>query len=154
MKEFSAKAGSNVQSVLADDRVTPGPDGLFLKSDVGKVNLLVTTVPLLKAWAERADAGIKSTGDVAVIFDNGAFYTDVFADDVAAYRFAELLVTWKPADAGVKALLGESQEGVPEGPNTLVVSVKQGAVGVFFVSQNRTGLIDCDSGIFCYTFFY
>lgn len=81
----------------------------------------------MKAWAKRADAGIKSSGDVAVIFDNETFYTDVFADDAAAFRFAELLVRRKPADAVVKALLlGESQDGVPEGPNTLAVSVKQG----------------------------
>lgn len=73
VKGFSAKAGSNVQSVLADDGMTPGPDGLFSKSDDGKVNLLVTTVPLLKVWAKRTDAGIKSTDDVAVIFDNETF---------------------------------------------------------------------------------
>ncbi|MCA7897834.1 hypothetical protein LGM39_00535 [Burkholderia cepacia] len=66
VKGFSAKAGSNVQSALADDGMTPGPDGLFLTSDDGKVNLLVTTVPLLTAWAKRADEGIKSTNDVAV----------------------------------------------------------------------------------------
>ncbi|WP_244109939.1 hypothetical protein [Burkholderia arboris] len=29
VKGFSAKAGSNVQSVLANDGMTPGPDGLF-----------------------------------------------------------------------------------------------------------------------------
>lgn len=72
-KGFSGKAGSNVQSVMPDDGMTPGPDGLFLKSDDGKVSLLVTTVPLLKAWAKRADTGIKSTDDVAVIFDNETF---------------------------------------------------------------------------------
>ncbi|HEF5875288.1 TPA: hypothetical protein SAY52_005988 [Burkholderia cenocepacia] len=43
--------------------------------------------------------------DVAVIFDNEAFYTDVFADYAAAYRFAELPVSRKLADAVVKALL-------------------------------------------------
>ncbi|MBN3793597.1 hypothetical protein G3N99_01040 [Burkholderia sp. Ac-20392] len=126
-KGFSGKAGSNVQSVVPDDGMTPGPDGLFLKSDDGKVSLLVTTVPLLKAWAKRADVEIKSMDDVAVIFDSEAFYTDVFADDAAAFRFAELPVKRKPADMVVKALLlGESQDGVPEGPNTLAVSVKQG----------------------------
>ncbi|KAF1038282.1 MAG: hypothetical protein GAK33_02337 [Burkholderia lata] len=126
-KGFSGTAGSNVQSVMPDDGMTPGPDGLFLKSDDGKVSLLVTTVPLLKAWAKRADAGIKSTDDVAVIFDNETFYTDVFADDAAAFRFAELPVKRKPADAVVKALLlGESQDGVPEGPNTLAVTVRRG----------------------------
>lgn len=62
-----------MQSVMPDDGMTPGPDGLFLKSDDGKVSLLVTTVPLLKAWAKRADTGIKSTDDVAVIFDNETF---------------------------------------------------------------------------------
>lgn len=65
VKGFSAKAGSVVQSVVADDGMTPGPDGLFLTSDSGRVNLLVTTVLLLKAWAKRANAGIKSTDDVA-----------------------------------------------------------------------------------------
>ncbi|WP_206142013.1 hypothetical protein [Burkholderia sp. Ac-20384] len=126
VKGFSRAAGSDVQSVVADDGMTPEPDGLFLKSDDGKVRLLVTTVPLLTAWAKRADAGIKSTDDVAVIFDNETFYTDVFADDAAAFRFAELPVKRKPADAVVKALLlGESQDGVPEGPNTLAVAIKQ-----------------------------
>ncbi|NTY39017.1 hypothetical protein [Burkholderia diffusa] len=124
---FSGKAGSTVQSAVPDDGMTPGPDGLSFKSDGGKVNLVVTTVPLLKAWVATADAGLKSTDDVAVIFDNETFYTDVFSDDAAAFRFAELPVKRKPADVVVKALLlGESQDGVPEGPNTLAVSVRQG----------------------------
>ncbi|WP_244130636.1 hypothetical protein [Burkholderia pyrrocinia] len=123
-KGFSGKAGSTVQSVVSDDGMTPGPDGLSFKSDDGKVNLVVTTVPLLKAWAGTADAGLKSTDDVAVIFDNETFYTDVFSDDAAAFRFAELPVKRKSADAVVKALLlGESQDGVPDGPNMLAVSV-------------------------------
>jgi len=148
VKGFSAQAGSNLQSVLADDGMTPGPDGLFLKSDDGKVNLLVTTVPLLKVWAKRADAGIKSTDDVAVIFDNEAFYTDVFADDAAAYRFAELPVKRKSADAVVNALLlGESQDGVPEGPNTLAVSVKQGErVYVLWREVTVPGIAACAAG--------
>ncbi|WP_321908937.1 hypothetical protein [Burkholderia cepacia] len=108
-KGFSGKVGSTVQSAVPEDGMTPGPDGLFLKSDDGKVNLLVTTVPLLMAWVKTADAGLKSTDDVAVIFDNETFYTNVFADDAAAYRFAELPVKRKPVDAVVKALLlGES----------------------------------------------
>ncbi|UTV58203.1 hypothetical protein [Burkholderia arboris] len=149
VKGFSAQAGSNVQSVVADDGMTPGPDGLFLKSDDGKVNLLVTTVPLLKAWAKRADAGIKSTDDVAVIFESEAFYTDVFADDAAAYRFAELPVKRKPADAVVKALLlGESQDGVPEGPNTLAVAVKQGErVYVLWREVTVPGIAACGAGL-------
>ncbi|MCU9955956.1 hypothetical protein OEJ37_21575 [Burkholderia sp. BKH01] len=126
-KGFSGKAGSTVQSAVPDDGMTPGPDGLSFKSDDGKVNLVVTTVPLLKAWAKSADAGLKATDDVAVIFDNETFYTDVFSDDAAAFRFAELPVKRKPADAVVKALLlGGSQDGVPEGPNTLAVAVRQG----------------------------
>ncbi|WP_321789992.1 hypothetical protein [Burkholderia pyrrocinia] len=126
-KEFSGKVGSTVESVVADDGITPGPDGLFFKSDDGKVSLVVTTVPLLNAWAEAADAGLKSTDDVAVIFDNESLYTDVFGDGAAAFRFAELPVERKPADAVVKALLlGESQDGMQEGPNRLVVSVTLG----------------------------
>lgn len=59
-----------------------------------------------------ADAGLKSTDDVAVIFDNETFYSDVFGDDAAAFRFAELPVKRKPADAVVKALLlGEARTG-------------------------------------------
>lgn len=147
-KGFSGKAGSNVQSVMPDDGMTPGPDGLFLKSDDGKVSLLVTTVPLLKAWAKRADTGIKSTDDVAVIFDNETFYTDVFADDAAAFRFAELPVKRKPADAVVKALLlGESQDGVPEGPNTLAISVKRGErVYVLWRKVKVPGFAACGVG--------
>ncbi|WP_041493633.1 hypothetical protein [Burkholderia lata] len=147
-KGFSRKTGSNVQSVMPDDGMTPGPDGLFLKSDDGKVSLLVTTVPLLKAWVKRADAGIKSTDDVAVIFDNETFYTDVFADDAAAFRFAELPVKRKPADAVVKALLlGESQDGVPEGPNTLAVSVKRGErVYVLWREVKVPGIAACGVG--------
>ncbi|WP_236654983.1 hypothetical protein [Burkholderia pyrrocinia] len=126
-KGFSGKVGSTVQNAVADDGMTSGPDGRFLKLDDGKANLFVTTVPLLKAWAKTADAGLKSTDDIAVIFDNEAFYTDVFSDAAAAFRFAELPVKRKPADSVVKALLlGESQDGVPEGPNTLAVSVRQG----------------------------
>ncbi|MBR8075042.1 hypothetical protein [Burkholderia cenocepacia] len=79
------------------------------------------------AWANRADAGIKSTDDVAVIFDKEVFYTDVFTDDAATFWFAELLVKRRPADAVVKALLlGESQVGGQGGPDTLAVSVNQG----------------------------
>lgn len=125
---FSATAGSTVDGLSIDDGMTPGPDGLFLKSGDGKVNLVVTTVPLLTAWARTADAGIRSTDDVASIFDNATFYTDVFGHDAAAFRFAELPVKRKPADAVVKALLlGESQDGMPDGPNTLAVSIRQGA---------------------------
>lgn len=69
--------------------MTAGPDGLFLKSDDGKVNLLVTTVPLLNAWAKRVDMGLKSKDDVAVIFASEPFYTDVSADDATVYRLAE-----------------------------------------------------------------
>ncbi|WP_423369166.1 hypothetical protein [Burkholderia sp. LMG 32019] len=127
-KGFSAKAGSTVDGLYIDNGTTPGPDGLFLKSDDGKVNLVVTTVPLLKAWVATADAGIKSADDVAAIFDNETFYTDVFGNDAMAFRFAELPVKRKPADAVVKAwLLGESQDGMPDGPNKLAVSIRQGA---------------------------
>ena len=127
-KGLSAKAGINVQSIVADDGMAPRPDGLFLKSDDRKVSLLITTVPLLKACAKRTDMGLKSTEDVAVIFDGEAFSTDVFADDAATFRFAELLVKRRLANAVVKALLlGESQDGMPDGPNTLAVSIRQGA---------------------------
>ncbi|WP_338641076.1 hypothetical protein [Burkholderia pyrrocinia] len=113
-KGFSGKVGSNVRSAIADDGMTPGPDGLFFKSDDGTVSLFVTIVPLLKAWVATADAGLKSTDDVAVIFDNGTVYTNVFGNDAAAFRFAELPVKRRPAGAVVKALLlGESQDGVP-----------------------------------------
>ncbi|WP_175024942.1 MULTISPECIES: hypothetical protein [Burkholderia] len=126
-KGFPGKAGSTVDTLYIDNGMTPGPDGLLLKSNDGKVNLVVTTVPLLRAWTKTADAGINPTDDVVVVFDNETFYTDVFSDDAAAFRFAELPVKRKPTDAVVKALLlGESQDGVPEGPNTLVVSVRQG----------------------------
>ncbi|WP_249184670.1 hypothetical protein [Burkholderia cenocepacia] len=65
--------------------------------------------------------------DVAVIFDNEAFYRDVFADYAVAYRFAELPVSRKLADAVVKALLlGESYDRAPEGSNMLAVSIEQG----------------------------
>ncbi|HDR9505337.1 hypothetical protein C5615_01915 [Burkholderia cepacia] len=147
-KGFSGKVGSNVQSAIADDGMTPGPDGLFLKSDDGKVNLDVTIVQLLKAWVATADAGLKSTDDVAVISDNETFYTDVFADDAAAFRFAELPVKRKPADAVVKALLlGASQDGVPEGPNTLAVAIKQGArVYVLWRDVTVPGIGACGAG--------
>ncbi|HIC7207817.1 hypothetical protein [Burkholderia stabilis] len=147
-KGFSGKVGSNVQSAIADDGMTPGPDGLFLKSDDRKVNLLVTTVPLLKAWVKTADAGLKPTDDVAVIFDNETFYTDVFSDDAAAFRFAELPVKRKPSDALVKALLlGESQDGVPEGPNTLAVSARQGErVYVLWKEVKVPGIAACRAG--------
>jgi len=144
-KGFSGRMGSTVQSVVANDGMTPGPDGLFFKSDDGKVSLVVTTVPLLKAWVTTADAGLKSTDDVAVIFDNETLYTDVFSDDAAAFRFAELPVKRKPADAVVKALLlGESQDGVPEGPNTLAVAMKQGErVYILWREMSAPGIAAC-----------
>ncbi|WP_176113414.1 hypothetical protein [Burkholderia cepacia] len=95
-KGFSGKVRGSVQSAIADDGMTPGPDGLFLKSDGGEINPFITTVPLLKAWVKTADAGLKPTDVVAVIFDNEIFDTDVFPDDVSAFRFAELLVKLKP----------------------------------------------------------
>ncbi len=126
-KGFPAKAAGTVQSVGPVDGMQPGPDGLAFKSADGKTNLVVTTVALLKAWASTADAGIKPTDDVAAILDNEMLYTDVFGDDAAAFRFAELPVKRQPSDGVVKAwLLGESQDGVPDGPNTLAVSVRQG----------------------------
>lgn len=144
-KGFSGKVGSNVRSAIADDGMTPGPDGLFLKSDDGRVSLVVTTVPLLKAWAVTADTGLKSADDVAVIFDNETFYTDVFGYDAAAFRFAELPVKRKPADAVVKALLlGESQDGTPEGPNTLAVAVKRGErVYILWKEEAVSGIAAC-----------
>ncbi|UXU90344.1 hypothetical protein [Burkholderia sp. S-53] len=127
-KGFSGKVGSNVQGAIADDGMTPGPDGLFFKSCDGKMSLVVTIVPLLKAWTKTVDMGLKLRDDVAVIFDNETFYTDVFSDDSAVFRFAELSVKRKLADAVVKALLlGESQDGVPEGPNALAVAAGRGS---------------------------
>lgn len=61
---FSAKMGCNGQSVLADDGATSGLDEMFLKADDWKVNLLATMVRLSKAWAKRADEGIKSADDM------------------------------------------------------------------------------------------
>lgn len=145
---FSAKAGSTVETLYIDNGMTPGPDGLLLKSNDGKVNLVVTTVPLLKAWVATADAGIKSADDVAVIFDNETFYTDVLGGDAAEYRFAELPVKRKPADAVVKALLlGDSQDGMPDGPNTLMVSIKQGA-RVYLMWRDATlpTIVACSAG--------
>ncbi|OXI83585.1 hypothetical protein CFB40_21075 [Burkholderia sp. AU31652] len=145
---FSSKAGSTVETLVIDNGMTPGPDGLRLKSNDGKVNLVVTTVPLLKAWVATADAGIKSTDDVAVIFDNETFYTDVLGGDAAEFRFAELPVKRKPADAVVKALLlGDSQDGMPDGPNTLVVSVRQGA-RVYLMWRDATlpTIVACSAG--------
>ncbi|WP_204422481.1 hypothetical protein [Burkholderia sp. MS455] len=52
----------------------------------------------MKAWVAMADVGLKSTDDVAVIFDNETLYSDVFGDDAAAFRFAELPVKQKPAE--------------------------------------------------------
>ncbi|MDR8031461.1 hypothetical protein KPA93_07855 [Burkholderia cenocepacia] len=43
--------------------------------------------------------------DVAVIFDNKNFCTDMFIDDVAAFGFVELPVKRKPAGAVVRELL-------------------------------------------------
>ncbi|HDR9488663.1 TPA: hypothetical protein QDC04_000001, partial [Burkholderia stabilis] len=90
----------------------------------------------------------KPTDDVAVIFDNETFYTDVFSDDAAAFRFAELPVKRKPADAVVKALLlGESQDGVPEGPNTLAVFVGLGQrVYILWKVVTISGFVDCRAG--------
>ncbi|WP_413123727.1 hypothetical protein [Burkholderia orbicola] len=48
--------------------------------------------------AKRADVGIKSEHDVAVIFENETIYTGVFDDVAAARRFVKLLVKRKPAD--------------------------------------------------------
>lgn len=124
-------SGSTVQSIITDDGMTPRPDGLFFKSDDGKVNLVVTTVPLLRAWVGTADAGLKSTDDVAVIFDNETPYTDVFSDDVV-----------------VKALLlGESQDGVPEGTNTLAVAVRQGErIHILWRDVTVPGIAACGAG--------
>ncbi|KAB0659934.1 hypothetical protein [Burkholderia diffusa] len=147
-KGFAAKAAGTVQSVGPVDGVPPGPDGLAFKSADGKTNLVVTTVPLLKAWASTADAGIKPTDDVAAILDNETLYTDVFSDDAAAFRFAELPVKRQPADGVVKAwLLGESQDGVPDGPNTLAVSVRQGErVYIQWKSVTLRPIVACSVG--------
>ena len=82
-----------------------------------------------------ADAGLKSTDDVAVIFDNETLYTDLFGDDAAAFRFAELPVKQKPADAVVKALLlGESQ-GTDAGWVGYAGRVSQSGRGSGFISS-------------------
>ncbi|WP_244115233.1 MULTISPECIES: hypothetical protein [Burkholderia cepacia complex] len=145
---FSSKAGSTVATLVIDNGMTPGADGLRLKSNDGKVNLVVTTVPLLKSWVATADAGIKFTDDVAVIFDNETFYTDVLGGDAAEYRFAELPVKRKPTDAVVKALLlGDSQDGMPDGPNTLMVSIKQGArVYILWRDATLPTIVACSAG--------
>ncbi|WP_321847999.1 hypothetical protein [Burkholderia diffusa] len=147
-KGFAAKAAGTVQSVGPVDGMPPGPDGLAFKSADGKTNLVVTTIPLLKAWASTADAGIKPTDDVAAILDNETLYTYVFGDDAAAFRFAELPVKRQPADGVVKAwLLGESQDGVPDGPNTLAVSVRQGErVYIQWKSVTLRPILPCGAG--------
>ncbi|WP_175778798.1 hypothetical protein [Burkholderia cenocepacia] len=61
-KGVSEKAGSNVQCVVADDRMTPEPNGFFLRSDDGKVNLLVTTVPLFYGLGESLQCRAKVDG--------------------------------------------------------------------------------------------
>ncbi|WP_322084026.1 hypothetical protein [Burkholderia sp. BCC1972] len=84
-----------------------------MKSDDRKVNLFVKTVSLLKACENTADAGLKSTDDVAVISDSEAFYTSLFGRVATVFRFAELPVERKPVDAVVKALqMGESRDEV------------------------------------------
>ncbi|MBN3768918.1 hypothetical protein [Burkholderia sp. Se-20378] len=126
-KGFSSKVGSTVYGLYIDNGTTPGPDGLLLKSDDGKVSLIVTTVPLVKAWAATANAGIKSPDDIPAIFDSETFYTELLGDDAMEFRFAKLPVKRKPADAVVRALLlGDSQDGMPDGPNMLAVSIRQG----------------------------
>lgn len=125
-KGFAANAEGTVRSVGAVDGMPAGPDGLSFTADGGKTHLVVTTVPLLKAWASTADAGVKPADDVAAILDNETLYTHVFGDDAAAFRFAELPVKRQPTDGVAKAwLLGESQDGVPDGPDTLAVSIRQ-----------------------------
>lgn len=57
VRGFSGKARSNVETLYIDNGMRPGPDGLFLKSDDGKVSLVVKTGPLLKAWAGRRTLG-------------------------------------------------------------------------------------------------
>ncbi|WP_321948105.1 hypothetical protein [Burkholderia cenocepacia] len=86
--------------------------------------------------------------DVAVIFDNEAFYRDVFADYAVAYRFAELPVSRKLADAVVKALLlGESYDRAPEGSNMLAVSIGQGeTVYVLRREVAVPGIAACGAG--------
>ncbi|WP_175717374.1 hypothetical protein [Burkholderia anthina] len=137
-KGFVAAPEGTVRSVGPVDGMQPGPDGLAFKSEDGKTTLVVTTVPLLKAWAASADAGIGPAGDVATLFDNETLYTEVFGDDAAAFRFAALPVKRQPADGVVKAwLLGESQDGVPDGPDTLAVSVREGQ-RVYFLWKSVT----------------
>ncbi|WP_227789715.1 MULTISPECIES: hypothetical protein [unclassified Burkholderia] len=54
------------------------------------------------------------------IDDGSAF--EGLGGDTAEFRFAELPVKRRAADAVVKALLlGDSQDGMPDGPNTLMV---------------------------------
>ncbi|MEK7915632.1 hypothetical protein AAB988_17905 [Burkholderia contaminans] len=61
-----------------------------------KESLAVTAVSLLTAWAKVEDFGFKSTDDVAVILDDETFYTDVFSDGTATFRFASLSVKRNP----------------------------------------------------------
>lgn len=137
-KGFVAAPEGTVRSVGPVEGMQPGPDGLAFKSEDGKTTLVVTTVPLLKAWAASADPGIGPAGDVATLFDNETLYTEVFGDDAAAFRFAALPVKRQPADGVVKAwLLGESQDGVPDGPDTLAVSVREGQ-RVYFLWKSVT----------------
>ena len=96
-KGLSGKVGTTVQSLVVDNGMTPRADGVFLKSNDGTVSLVVTTVPLLKAWV--GDVGIKYTDDVAVIFESETFYTDLFGDDEAVFPFPcrnECNLFWLP----------------------------------------------------------
>jgi len=84
-------------------------------------------------------------GDFAVIFDNEALYRDMFSSDAATSHPAELLVRLKPVVLMVKALLlGECQNDGAGGPNTLAVSVKQGArVYVLWREVTASGIAAC-----------
>ncbi|AOI75331.1 hypothetical protein [Burkholderia sp. NRF60-BP8] len=97
-------------------------DGLSFKSDDGKENLLVTTVPFLKTWSKTADAGLKWTDDVAVIFDNEIFiqmylwgaWIAVWVGRVAEEQRHECLGKYLAPSKNYSRLVSEMQARVDE----------------------------------------
>jgi hypothetical protein len=145
LRGFPAQGESNV------DALTPGTDfgkldGVAAKSRDGKTTVLVTTVPLLRAWLAghrdwwKGDAD-NPPQDMAAAFASDGFITQAFSNDARATKFADIPVVRADAIVGAMLFIFSQDQIAPNTPDEIAVSVALGDKVFVFTQPTRTASI-------------
>jgi hypothetical protein len=143
IKDFSAPAKSNLDTLFTGDAGFGQLDGLVYSSADDKTHIVVTTDALLghwlrahKDWWGPTVANVPQDVDAAL--KSEAFYTQALKTDAAIFKYAELPLA-RPAQAkfAFAMLAARSQDLGPRAPDELIVSVvKDGRVFVVTAPAN------------------